>query len=340
MSPKQFSALGLVALASSAAAIAVFLSATPWSASDQKHEALLPGLRSDSAKIASIDVGRGTDRLKLAQKDGRWVIDSANGYPADAQAVRKFVVAVSEADLVERKTAKKDLHKMLGVADGDAGGSARDIRFADEKGSLVGELLVGNTRADAPDSNGGGTYIRRPGSDQVWLVNRALEASTSLRDWAKTKLIDLPTESIESVSLDVQGEGSPLSIVRETDKKSHKLADMPAGKKLKFVSSIDDIVEAVSLIEFKGVRKAGSGPLPAKAGQVTMKTERGLTATVDYFSDGKQAWITITPSGEGQTKADADDLALRTKGWEFEVPLAELSATLKKRAELLEDAQS
>lgn len=340
MSPKHFTALGVAALASSAAAMAVFMSATPWPASGQRHEALLPELRSESAKVAAIEIGRGADKLALTLQDGRWVVSSAGGYPADKQAVRKLVVATSEADLVERKTAKRDLHKLLGVADGDAGGSARTIRFLDDKAAVAGEILVGNTRADAPGTSAGGTYVRRPGSDQVWLANRTLDASTSLRDWAKTKLVDLPAESIETVSINVTGESAPLSIVREADKKSHKLTEIPPGKKLKYVNSIDDVVEAISLIEFKGVRKAGFGTLPPKSGQATLKTESGLTATVDYFSDDKEAWVTITPSGDGQAKAAADDIALRTKGWEFEVPLAEISATLKKRGELLEDTSS
>jgi hypothetical protein len=341
MSPKHFSALGLAALASSAAAMAVFMSATPWSVTGQGHEAVLPALRSESIKISAIEIARGTDKLALSQQDGgRWVVSSAGGYPADTQAVRKLVVAASEADLVERKTAKKDLHKLLGVADGDAGGAARTIRFLDGNGAVAGEILAGITRADAPGTSSGGTYVRRPGSDQVWLANRTLDSSTSLRDWAKTKLIDLPPESIETVSINVTGEAAPLSIVRDADKKSHKLAEMPQGKKLKYVSSIDDVVEAISLVEFKGVRKAGSGTLPPKAGQAALKTESGMTVTVDYFSDGKEAWVTISPAGEGQGKAAADDIALRTKGWEFEVPLTELSATLKKQAELLEDTSS
>lgn len=56
------------------------------------------------------------DKIALTQKDDHWVIARAGGYPASPQAVRKLVVAISEADLVERKTVKKDLHKLLGVA--------------------------------------------------------------------------------------------------------------------------------------------------------------------------------------------------------------------------------
>ncbi len=272
-------------------------------------------------------------------KDGRWIVDSANGYPANPQPVRQLVLSATEADLVERKTAKKDLHKMLGLADGEGGGTARLIRFIGADGAVIGEVLAGNARSDVPGTNTGGTYVRRPGEDQTWLANRPLDGTASLRDWVQTKLIDLPTESIETVSLELTGE-APLTIKRTDDKKSHALAEIPAGKRLKHVNSIDDIVEAVSLVEFKNVRKAGSGTLPQKAGQAVLRTEKGLAATVDYFSDGKEAWVTITPSGEGEAKKQAEDLVLRTKGWEFEIPLAEVNATLKKRSEILEDASS
>lgn len=339
MSPKQFSAIGLAAAACSAVAVAVFVAANPWSVNVNEHSPLLPAVRADAAKIEGIEIGSGKEQLKLALKDGRWIVDSANGYPANAQAVRQLVLSATEADLVERKTAKKDLHKMLGLADGEGGGTARTIRFKGADGAVIGEILAGNARSDVPGTNTGGTYVRRPGEDQTWLANRPLDGTASLRDWVQTKLIDLPTERIETMSLEMTGE-APLAIKRTDDKKSHALAEMPAGKRLKHVNSIDDIVEAASLIEFKSVRQAGSGTLPRKAGQAVLRIEKGLAATVDYFSDGKEAWVTITPSGEGEAKKQAEDLALRTKGWEFEVPLAEINATLKKRSELLEDASS
>lgn len=339
MSPKQFSAIGLVAAACSAVAVAVFVAANPWSVAVNDHAPLLPAMRADAAKIDGIEIASGKDQLKLAFKDGRWIVDSANGYPANAQAVRQLVLSATEADLVERKTAKKDLHKMLGLADGEGVGTARLIRFKGADGAIIGEVLAGNARSDVPGTNTGGTYVRRPGEDQTWLANRPLDGTASLRDWVQTKLIDLPTDSIETVSIEMVGE-APLAIKRAGDKRTHELTDMPAGKRLKHVNSIDDIVEAVSLVEFKNVRKAGSGTLPQKAGQAVLRTDKGLAATIDYFSDGKEAWVTITSSGEGEARKHADDLALRTNDWEFEVPAAEISATLKKRSELLEDASS
>ena len=87
--------------------------------------------------------------------------------------------------------------------------------------------------------------------------------------------------------IEVAGE-SPYQIVRNEDGKSHRLATIPDGKKLKFVNSVDNIVEAASLIEFKGVRKAGEGSGLPKKGRAIIEGDNGVKVTIDYFADDKQ----------------------------------------------------
>ena len=93
----------------------------------------------------------------------------------------------------------------------------------------------------------GGTYVRRPGDDQTWLADRPLQVGLSLRDWIKTRLIDLDVKSIKSIRIEREGEAA-IDIKRSDDGTQHELAVMPAGKKLKYVSAVDDVAEAISLI--------------------------------------------------------------------------------------------
>ena len=58
----------------------------------------------------------------------------------------------------------------------------------------------------------------------------------------KTRVVDQPTDSIKTTSIEVAGEPA-YTIDRDTDGKSHKLSQMPAGKKLKYVNSVEEIVE-------------------------------------------------------------------------------------------------
>lgn len=342
MKPLHFAGLVAAAGLSLFAAISVYVSSRPWTtAGVEVDEVMLPALRDASGKIAAIEIAKGDDKIRLAARNGEWLIESGENYPADAQAVRKLVIAASEAKLIERKTAKKELHQALGLADPGSGGTVgRHIRFLDDAGSVIAEIIAGNARNESIQASGTGTYVRRPGEEQTWLANRQISATTSFRDWTKTKLIDWSTESIKSADIEFKAE-SAYRIDRDADGKTHKLATMPPGKKLKFVNSVDDIIEAASLIEFKNVRKAGKGTALPKAGRVILAADSGVKITVDYYSDDKEAWVTMMPEGEGEEgKKIADEIKGRTEGWEFEVPVGEVTATLKKYTDLLEDAPS
>jgi hypothetical protein len=207
----------------------------------------------------------------------------------------------------------------------------------DAKGGVLGEVVLGRPATDMMEASKGGTYVRRPGDDQTWLADRPLQVSLSIRDWVKTRLIDRDVKTITSIRIEREGE-APIDIKRFADGNQHELVAMPAGKKLKYVSAIDDIAEAISLVEFRQVRKAGQADsLPVK-GRATFETGNGFKPTIEFRGNDSKVWIRLTATGTDAGKADADDLTARTAGWEFEVPQTELNAILVKLADLIEDA--
>lgn len=340
MKPQNFVALLVVAALSLVVAVTAYVSTRPWTGSGGESEAMLPQLKSSADKVAAIEIDQGGKILKVVDKDGKWLIASQDDYPANVGAVRKLLVAASGATLVERKTAMKDRLGLLGLSDPKKpGASARLITFFDAQSSPIAEIVVGNSKSDAFGANKSGTYVRRAGEDQSWLANRPIEASSELHDWVKTRVVDVPTESIKTVAVEPAGQPA-YGIDRDSDGKSHKLAQMPAGKKLKFVNSVDEIVESISYVDFQNVRKAGGANDPASVGKVSFETDKGLKVDLDLKSDGKKAWVLITPSGTGEGKKDAEAMATLVNGWEFAVPVAKITSLTKKEADLLEDAGS
>ncbi len=341
MKPHHFAVLAVTAAAAFFMAIVSYVASVPWSAPGiAKAELLFPRLTAAGAELAALEVGRGSDAVRVELRDGNFVLASQEGYPADAEKVRQLILAASEARLVEAKTALKDRHELLGLNDPDAPGSpARRLRFIDSSNAPMGETILGRTTFDAFEASKGGTYIRSPGEDQTWLVDRQITASLSMRDWVKTRLIDVQPAAIKSIRIEHEG-GEAFDIVRSDDGKSHQLAVMPEGKKLKYVSAADDIAEAVSLIEFRNVRKAGKAKeLPLK-GRAIFETETGYKPVIEFRSDGSAVWVFVSATGEGAASADAADIKQRAEGWEFEVPQAELNAVMVKLADLLEDVPS
>lgn len=340
MKPQNFAILLVAAVLSLAVAVTAYVSTRPWTVGNVRAATMLPALKADENKIAAIEIDQGGKIVKIADKDGKWVIASQEDYPANTESVRKLILAASNAELVERKTAKKDKLGLLGLSDPKVNGaSSRLIRFLDDKDRPIAEIVVGNKKADAFGTNKDGSYVRKPNEDQAWLANRSINATAELHDWAKTRVVDVPTNSIKTATVEVSGEPS-YGIERNTDGKSFKLSQMPAGKKLKYVNSIDEIIESVSYVDFQNIRKAKTNDTLKDAGKATFQTDKGLKVELDLKSDGKQAWVTVTPSGEGDAKKDADAMSALVEGWEFEVPVGKVSSLMKKQADLLEDAGS
>jgi hypothetical protein len=340
MKPKQFAILAAAAAVSLVAAVATYLAAVPWTAEDKgPREALMPALLSRGSELAAIEISREKETVRLASKDGKWVYESGEGYPVDEAKARELVLALTEARLVERKTAVKDRHELLGLGDHTAPGtSARLLKLLDAKGDVLGEIVLGRPAFDMMEASKGGTYVRRPSEDQTWLADRPLQVSLSIRDWVKTRLIDRDVKSIKSIRIEREGE-APIEISRTGDGNQHELAAMPEGKKLKYVSAIDDVAEAISLIEFRSVRRQSgkSDALPLK-GRATFETDNGFKPSIEFRGDGSKVWIRITATGGDAAKNDVEDIVSRASGWEFEVPQTELNAILVKLSDLIEDA--
>lgn len=340
MKPHNFATLLVAAVASLAVAISAYVATQPWTVSNGKGEAMLPALKTSGDKVAAIEIEQGGKVLKLSNQDGKWIMPSQENYPANVDAIRTLMVSASQASLVERKTAKANRFSLLGLTDPKKNGStARLIRFLDAKGTPIAEIIVGNKKTDAFGASKNGTYVRRPGETQTWLADRAIDGSAQLKDWAKTRVVDVPTDTIKTASIEVSGEPA-YTIERDTDGKSFKLSQMPAGKKLKYVNTVDEIIESASYVDFLNVRKANPSDTMKVAGKATFETDKGLKVELDLKSDGKQAWVSVIPTGQGDAKKDADTMSALVSGWEFEIPPAKVTSLMKKQADMLEDTGS
>jgi hypothetical protein len=338
MKPRNFVALLAAAVLSLAVAVTAYISSRPWTqASFSQRAAAMPALKPAEDKVAAIEIDQGGNAIKLALKDGKWVVASEEDYPANVEAIRNLLLNASQASLAERKTAKKDRLGLLGLGDPKTT-SSRLIRFLDADGHVIGQIVAGNSKPDAFGTNKNGTYIRNPADDQSWLADRPIDVSAKLGDWVTTRVVDVPTNSIKTATVEVAGQ--PAYVIDVDKDGSHKLAQMPPGKKLKYVNSVDEIIESASYVDFQGVRKADKSDALPSAGKVSYETAKGLKIQLDVKSDGKQAWIAVTPSGTGDGKKRADDMAQFVTGWEFKVPVAKVSGLLKKEDDLLENAGS
>ena len=338
MTPKHFALLAVAAVVSLAVAIAAYSGSKPWSLATQDGGKLFPALGGEAANVAAIEITQGADTLTIGRTGKSWTLKNRGGFPASVEKVRAFLLDLTEADLAEPKTRLPERYGLLDLGDPKAKGAAsRLVRLLDDKGAVLAEVVVGKSRPDAFGSGKGGTYVRKPGDEQTWLVDSDISAGTALRDWIKAIAFETSTDKVAKITVAV--EGQPAYVIERNADGDHKLVDMPAGKKLKFVNILDNIVESASYLPFEDVRKAETAA-GGNAGTVSLEGADGLKVEIRLRRDGDAPWFTVAATGEGASKTIADEITARTSGWEFKMLPSKADGLLKKRDDLLEDSSS
>jgi hypothetical protein len=370
MAPKSFVYLAGAAALSVLLALVTFAASNQWGRGPVRGERLMPTLENAIGQVAELTIRQGDSTVVLQRTGGSWALKSRDGYPADIAKVRTLLVALGQAELLEPKTNRADKYAVLELEDpADKGAKSRLVSLTDGKGNTIAEAVLGKKRIEALGVGKiGGTYVRRPGNPQTWLAGVELDAPLGVKDWARTSVLALDAAKVNRVSVEIPGE-QPLKIERapaaakdkdgkdakadagkDASKDSAKDAKVEPGKlafvgfpgdgkKLKDAYAAEALTRAASSVDLEDVRKLAA---PATDGVSVVKIERadGLAATLRLRKDGDAHWLSIAVAGEGDAKKAAEEIAARTKDWEFKLPASKVELILKKRADLLEASGS
>ncbi len=336
MKPKPFAALVAVTALALLFAIVSYVSNNRWAPAKMSGTPLLPGLGTQADRIAKIELSQGGKTLTLARDKESWSLADRGSYPAKSENARALIVKLAEAQTIEPKTQSKDRLGLLELEDPSAkDAKSRLVRLLDDKGAAVAEVILGKKRFDAFGANKSGTYMRRPAEHQAWLTDADVDVALGVRDWVRPQVLDLPTAKISSVTVEIPGE-EPLKIAREGDK--YAIAGgVPKGSKLKEGANIDAIARAVGSIDLEDVRKLGTGG-GEDAGTAKIEGEAAFAVTLKLRKQGGDYWLSLAATGDGDSKATAEEITRRTQGWEYKIPASKAEAILKRRADLTESS--
>jgi Domain of unknown function (DUF4340) len=336
MTPRTFVKIALAAAASSLVALTVYAASAPWSETRTTGAKLAPALAASGAKPASIVIGQGTTALTLTvTAAGKWTIKDRNDYPAEAEPVRKLLVALAQAELVEPKTRNPDRYSVLELEDPTAkDAKSKSVRVLDAKGAVLADVIVGKRRFEAFGAGKSGTYVRSGKDNLTWLANTEIDAATDVKRWIKAGIFETDGAKLQDVKLEVVGEEA-LEIARVDGKLAFK--GVPGdGKKLKDPSAAETIARAAAQIEADDVRRLEQPPAGTGFSVVTLKGDKGLEIALRVRRDGDAAWVSVVATGDGEAKTTAEAVNAKARGWEFKVPTAKADAMLKTRKDLIE----
>lgn len=299
---------------------------------------LVTNLAAKGQQVARIEIRQGDTAVALARGPEGWYLADRDGFPAKAEPIKALLVRLAEADLVEPKTRVPDRFGLLELEDpAKKDAKSRLVRLLGEKGAPIAEVIVGKKRFDAFGASRSGTYVRRPGDEQTWLASADIEAPTSVRHWVQAQVLDVALAKVSAVTVEVPGEPA-LKITRDAaggTSPKFNLVGLGETSKLKEGASIDGIVRAAAAIELDDVRKADAAA-KADAGTVTIEGDGGLKITLSLRKAGDDTWATIAATGDGDSKAQAEEIAKKASGWEFKLPTGKAAGMLKRRADLVE----
>ena len=233
-------------------------------------------------KVATLD--RGADGWSVAEKDG---------YPADVGAIRQALLAISEAKIVETKTANPDYYDRLGltsVDQEDSAGTAVTIRYDDK---TLPTIIFGDTE---------GTNYRyaRPADDaQSLLIDRDPKLPRETSGWLRAEILDVQGDRVQQVTID-HADGETVVINKEGRAQTNfSVAPIPEGRELRYPGVANVIGNSLRSLKLEDVRRdePDVGDVVATA---EFKTFDGLVVTATGISIDDADWLRFSAAFDTQ----------------------------------------
>jgi Domain of unknown function (DUF4340) len=292
MSRQRF--LALLVTAALAIFGAMYLSTQRNLQRDAHGGLLLPTLSNELSTVTALSVRRGspTPTVTVHQESGRWTVAERADYPADVTKLRKLLLALSDAKIVEEKTSTPANFSLIGVDDpAAAGASGAEISVTAKDGKHV--VIIGK-------SIGAGNFARRGGENTSYSVEPGISFETEPRFWIESKLLEIPVSSIQSIQVKPSS-GAAYSVSRE----AVPVAAAPAAP-----------AAAVKAGTAATTGTAGTTGAPAAAANTAASaaapsSSAGGNFTLDGVPPGRKAAdsAALAPSSTAFSGLSADDVA-------------------------------
>jgi hypothetical protein len=285
---------------------------------------LIQGL--DTTAIGSIVVGQGDKAVKIARKNGRFVVVNKADYPADPKQINDLISKCLDIKRSSLYTSNPKNHEDLEVTE-EKGRSV--VKLLKSDGTLLTGVIIGKS-----EENGQGAYVRMISSDDVYLTDSAPWFRTTPIEYVKAELLALKREDVNSVTVTTP-EGA-YTLRPQKDGDGVLMVDLPADKTLK-TSDARSVLTALTSLRFEDVNT------PSAVGELSFDHQYvcRLNDSTEYTlrlakKDGK-TYLRCEAAHPDMAQEHVLKFTLQHRGWVYEVPDWKANYLTKKRADLLED---
>lgn len=189
-------------------------------------ERWLPELDSATLSGLHMQFADGSPDIRVERRAGAWVLPAKADYPADRLRLSALLEALAEARKVEAKSANPKNHALLGLAERGEGQALRLSLHWQSGEPLV--LLVGK------DAQHGGSFVRRLGDPQAWLIDKRLPLPNNELEWLDRRIATLPFARVRELQLRYP-KGERLDLYRDdAGQPNLQVRQLPTGRKLAY----------------------------------------------------------------------------------------------------------
>jgi hypothetical protein len=324
MNRQRFTALLVAALLAISGAL--YLSTQRNLPRDPHGMALLPSLAGELNSVSALTARKGAAAPVTVHKQGeQWTVAERADYPADVPKLKKLLLALSDAKIREEKTSNPDSYAVIGVEDpSQPGAGSTQIELTAQNGKHA--VIVGK-------SAGEGTFIRRAGEKTSYIVEPAISVEAEPRYWIDTRLLDIPTDKIQSVE-SKPASGAAYSVHRVPANPSTAnpppAEPSPAAAADKFVldgvpggrQAADSQTLAPSPAHFSNLTVEDVVPAGdidfSKSSTVTVTLADGSVITFTGAVIGDKRWIKVAAPKDATLSAKANGRAFEMASYRYD----------------------
>jgi hypothetical protein len=290
---------------------ALYLAAKRNQTQDTTGVALFPALAGEVNAITALTVRKGgsAPTVTVHKTGDAWAVAERAEYPADVTKIRKLVLALRDAKIIEEKTADPARFSAIGVEDPTVAGATGAEITVEGPGFRHG-VIVGKPVGD-------GDFVRRAGETRSYSIEPAISVDTEPRFWIDTRLLDVPVALLQGVAVKpADGPGYSLHRLNPADN-TYSLDGVPPGRK-----ALDGHALAPGSTTFTGVTAEDVAPVASvdfgHASQAVITLSDGNIITLSGVVQADKHWITLTASKDAALTTRAQGRAFEIAGYRYD----------------------
>lgn len=313
---------------------------------------LIPGLADRINDVDRVDIVTAGDTVvaTLTRTAADWQLEQMGGYHADWPKLQELLAGLAQAKVAQVKTDKPRYYARLGVED-VASEDADSVLVKLSSGDETIGILIGH-----PAQGGAGQYVRLEDSAASALLDRTLDVSTELLDWADKRIIDINASEVAEVEI-IHPQGGRVFVTRiSADQTDFDLVGLPPGRETQSSWSVNSFASSLSLLDFESVRSADSVDWQA-AVRMRLLTFSGLEIMAELVEADSQYLVQLSASHPAAQVVDydnddiaqqaAEDVAdrvaeinQRVNGWAYGIAKYKYEGMVKTQEDILKPLES